>query len=86
MFLRNNLSFIIFNFNVDFKMAASIGSHFENIKSQIFKSKNPIFMPFASKCSVFQILLDKIHLYFCDPFPLRCELTKDRNVKVRVDQ
>ena len=27
-------------------------------------------MQFESKCAVFQILLDKIHLYFCDPFPL----------------
>ena len=36
----------------------------------IFKSKNPISMQFASKREVFQILLDKIHLYFCDPFPL----------------
>ena len=32
--LRNKLKFIIFNFNVYFKMAASIGSHFENIKLQ----------------------------------------------------
>ena len=24
-----------------------------------------------SKCAVFQILLNKIHLYFCVPFPLR---------------
>ena len=48
-------------------MAASIGSHFENIKSQYLQN---ISMQFASKCAVFQILLDKIHLYFCDPFPL----------------
>ena len=27
-------------------------------------------MQFASKCAVFQIYLDKIHLYFCDPFLL----------------
>ena len=27
-------------------------------------------MQFASKCAVFQILLEKIHLYFCVPFPL----------------
>ena len=34
MLLRNKLSLIIFSFNVYFKMAASIGGHFENIKSQ----------------------------------------------------
>ena len=27
-------------------------------------------MQLASKCAVFQILLDKIHLYFCAPVPL----------------
>ena len=27
-------------------------------------------MQFASKCAVFQILLDKSHLYFCVSFPL----------------
>ena len=36
----------------------------------IFKSKNPISMQFASKRAVFQTLLDKSHLYFSDPFPL----------------
>ena len=51
-------------------MAASIGSHFENIKCNILKTKNPIFMQFASNCAVFQILLDKILFYFCVPFPL----------------
>ena len=76
MLLRNKLGLIIFSFNVYFKMEASIGRHFENIKSQylknpnILKNKNPIFMQFALKCAVFQILLDKIHLYFCVPFPL----------------
>ena len=69
MLLRNKLSFIIFYLNVYFKMAASIGSHFENIKSQYLQN---ISMQFASKCAVFQILLDKIHLYFCDPFPFNC--------------
>ena len=34
MLLRNKLSLIIFSFNVYFKMAASIASHFEKIKSQ----------------------------------------------------
>ena len=57
---------MIFSFNVYFKMAASIDSHLENIKNM-----NPIFMQFASKCSNFQILLNKIHLYFCVPFPLK---------------
>ena len=28
-------------------------------------------MQFASKCSVLQILWNKIEVYFCDPFPLR---------------
>ena len=32
--------------------------------------RTPISMQFASKCFVFQILLDKIQLYFCDPFSL----------------
>ena len=36
-----------FSFNVYFKMAASTGSHFENIKSQYLKNKNLIFMQFA---------------------------------------
>ena len=40
------------------------------LKIYIFKSKNPIFMKFASKCVVFQIFLDKIQLYFCVLFPL----------------
>ena len=31
---------------------------------------NPISMQVASKCAVFHILLYKIHLYFCVPFPL----------------
>ena len=51
-------------------MAASIGSHFENITLQYLKIKSPIFVQFASICAIFQILLDKIHLYFCVPFPL----------------
>ena len=34
-------------------------------------NKIPIFMQVASKCVVFQILLDKIYLYFCVLFPLR---------------
>ena len=36
----------------------------------IFISKDPMSMQFASKCAVFQTLLDKIHLYFCGPYPL----------------
>ena len=40
------------------------------LNCNIFKSKNPIFMKFASKCAVFQILLDKIQLIFCVLFPL----------------
>ena len=39
MLLRNKLSFIILNFNDNFKMAASIGSHFENIKSQYLQKQ-----------------------------------------------
>ena len=58
-------------------MAASIGSHFENIKSQYLQNKNPIFMQFASKWAVFQILLDKINLYFCVPFPLNFQKSWD---------
>ena len=27
-------------------------------------------MQFALKCVIFQILVDKLHLYFCVPFPL----------------
>ena len=68
MLLRNKLSLLIFSFNVYFEMAASMGSRFENKNRNIFTSKNPIFMQFVSKCAVFQILLDKIHLYFCVPF------------------
>ena len=37
MVLRNKLSLIIFSFYIYFKMAASIGSHFKNIKSQYLK-------------------------------------------------
>ena len=71
MLLRNKLSCMIFIFNVYFKMAASIGSHFENVKfSNICKSKNQISMQFTSNCAVFQILLDKLPLNFCVPFPL----------------
>ena len=70
MLLRNKLSLMIFSFNVYFKIAASIDSHSENIKSQYLKNMNPIFMQFAPKCSNFKILLNKIHLYFCVPFPL----------------
>ena len=62
------MSLIIFSFNVYFKMAASIGSHLKN--RSILMNKNPIFMQFASKCAVFRILLDRIHLYFYVPFPL----------------
>ena len=47
-------------------LAAILNTYNRNI----FKSKNPISMQFASKRAVFQILLDKIHLYFCDLFPL----------------
>ena len=71
MLLRNKLSFIIFSFNVYFKMAASIGSHFENMKYIIFKSKCPFSMQFAPKYAVLQIHLDIIHLNSCVPFPLR---------------
>ena len=39
--------------------------------SNILKDMNPIFMQFASKCAVFQILLDTIHLYVCVPFALK---------------
>ena len=35
------------------------------LNCNIFNSKNPIFMKFASKCAVFQILSDKIQLNFC---------------------
>ena len=56
-----------------------IGSLFENIKfslaaflktsnCNICKSKNSIFMQFASKCEGFQIHLAIIHWYFCVPF------------------
>ena len=71
MLLRNKLSLIIFSLKVYFKMAASIGSHFENINSNLLKDMNPIFMQFASKYAVFKILLDHVHLYFCVPFPLK---------------
>ena len=65
------LSLIIFSFNVYFKLAAFIGSHFEKIISQYLKNlrKNLIFMQFASKFAVFQILLNRINLDFlflCD--------------------
>ena len=33
-----------------------------SIKLQILKNMIPICMQFASRCAVFQILLDKIHL------------------------
>ena len=58
-------------------MAASIGSHFENIKSHnIFKTKNLFSMQFASKCAVLQMLLDNFVLHLYVPFPLRtCEQT-----------
>ena len=47
MFLRKKIEFHNFQFHIDFKMAASIGSHFENIKSDIFKKKRPISMQFV---------------------------------------
>ena len=53
-----------------FQMAASIRSHFENIKSQSLQHLELISMQFASKCAIFQMLLDKLSLYFCVPFPL----------------
>ena len=62
--LRHKLSFIIFGFNICFKMAASIGSHFEIIKLQYLKSKNPISMQFASNFSAFQILVDNFICIF----------------------
>ena len=56
-------------------MAASIGSYFENIKSQYLQNKYPISKKFASKCSVFQILLDKSS---CSPVILsRYEMYSD---------
>ena len=69
-FLRNNLSFIIFNFNVDFKMVASIDSHFENIKSRYLQKKESDFYAIWIKMFSFPNTLDKIHLYFCDASPL----------------
>ena len=60
-------------------METSIGSHFEKKKYNILKTMNPIFMQFASKCAVFQILFDKIHLYFCVPFPL---ITRKTSAKI----
>ena len=51
-------------------MAASIGSHFENIKLQYLKKYESDFHAVCIKMCSFQMLLDKIHLYFFVPFPL----------------
>ena len=46
-------------------------------------NKNPIFMQFASKFAVFQIFLDKIHIYFCVPFPLMISWATDLSVHMK---
>ena len=40
-------------------------------------------MQFASNSAVFQILLDKIHLYFCVPFPLISTSSKCLEVELK---
>ena len=76
MSFRNKKSVLILLFSAFFKMAASIGSHIGNKNHNIFITKNPISMRFASKYAVFQILLFRTCLYFCVwEQPIRCSAT-----------
>ena len=51
-------------------MAASIGSHFENIKLQYLKNYESNFHAVCIKMCSFSYTLGTIHLYLCVPFPL----------------
>ena len=42
-------------------------------------------MQFMSKCAVFQILLDKIHFYFCDPFLVKMENEHQAPIELEMD-
>ena len=70
MLLKNNLSFIIFSFNVYFKMAASIGSHFENLKLLYLQKYVSDFHAVCIKMCNFPNTFRYNSFVFSVPFPL----------------